>query len=262
MINPFQPYLIKLKLSSFSITKLLPNITTLAALCSGLSAIRLGLNHEFETAIKLVLIAAFLDAMDGRLARFFNSVTRFGAELDSLADFVNFGVVPSLIIYIFSLKTLSHYGWMVTLLFCVCAALRLARFNTMSIEDDPTPHPGTYRFFTGVPMPAAAFLMLSPLMVYIELGQTLPPILYSFWSIIVSFLMVSKIPTFSFKTAKIKHTYILPILVSATIVIGGLITEPWLTMPIIGLVYLISIVFSRRAFRLITQSEQKSQDQV
>src|SRR6188472_2839198 len=160
-------------LRGFSINRLIPNVLTLAALCSGLTAIRFGLQGQMKLAVIAIFVAAVLDALDGRVARRLGVTSRFGAELDSLSDFLCFGVAPSLVLYMAALKGAGALGWVVTLMFPICSALRLARFNTGLLSDVPPPA-WTSSYFTGVPAPAGALLALIPLMVSFALGETWP----------------------------------------------------------------------------------------
>jgi len=154
-------------LRGFSVNRLIPNVLTLAALCSGLTAIRFALQGEFRLAVIAVIVAAIFDALDGRVARRLGVTSRFGAELDSLSDFLCFGVAPALVLYLASLKDGGALGWVATLMFPICSALRLARFNTGLLADTPPPA-WTGSYFTGVPAPAGALLALIPLVVSFE----------------------------------------------------------------------------------------------
>ncbi len=160
-------------LRGFSINRLIPNVLTLAALCSGLTAIRFGLQGELRLAVIAIIVAAIFDALDGRVARRLGVTSRFGAELDSLSDFLCFGVAPAIVLYLASLSHAGALGWVVTLMFPICSALRLARFNT-ALEADTPPPAWTGSFFTGVPAPAGALLALMPLMVSFEIEAAWP----------------------------------------------------------------------------------------
>jgi len=176
---------------------LLPNMITLLALCAGLTAIRLAFEQKLEWALAAIVFAAALDGIDGRVARMIKGQSRFGAELDSLADFVNFGCAPGLILYLWGLHDLGNVGWIVAMVFAICGALRLARFNVMI--DDPNRPLWAGNFFTGIPAPAGALVVMLP--IYVDLlggpktGAT-PALLYT---LAIAFLMVSKLPVFSGK---------------------------------------------------------------
>ena len=194
---------------------LLPNLITLLALCSGITAIRLGIEGRYEVAVAAIIVAVVLDAVDGRLARLLKGTSRFGAELDSLADFVNFGVAPAMLIYLWSLNALRTAGWVIALILAICCALRLARFN-VALDDPHKPawHAG---FFTGAPAPAGAGLALLPMYIgflgLIQDGHDYA-IVVAPYTIIIAMLMVSRIPTYSGKNlgSWIPRELVLPIL--------------------------------------------------
>ena len=196
---------------------LIPNLITLLALCAGLSAMRMAIEGKFDIAVYLVLLAALLDSMDGRIARLLKGTSKFGAELDSLADFVSFGAGPALILYLWGMNNAGPIGWIAVLVFSICGALRLARFN-VQIEDPNRPA-WMANYFTGVPIPAGAILLLLPL--YIErsgLPNLLsPPLVTTVYTIIIALLMVSKVPVFSGKKlgARVPRDSVLPIFVAA-----------------------------------------------
>jgi CDP-diacylglycerol---serine O-phosphatidyltransferase len=211
---------------------LLPNIITLLALCSGITAIRLAFEGRFEIAVAAVILAIFLDAVDGRLARMLKGTSRFGAELDSLADFVNFGVAPALLIYFWSLNTFRPLGWTICLMLSVACALRLARFNVML--EDPLKPAYAAAFFTGMPAPAGAALAMVPLYIGFLQGDTeghryamyIAP-----YVVVIAVLLVSRVPTFSGKTiSKVPRDLVLPILAVAGLAIVCMISFPWETL--------------------------------
>jgi CDP-diacylglycerol--serine O-phosphatidyltransferase len=236
-------------LRGFSVNRLIPNILTIAALCSGLTAIRFALHDQFPLAVIAIIVAAIFDALDGRVARRLGVTSRFGAELDSLSDFLCFGVAPALVLYLASLKDGGALGWVATLMFPICSALRLARFNTGLLADTPPPA-WTGSYFTGVPAPAGALLALIPLMVSFEdvawprhalvVGATL---------VAVGGLMVSRLPTFSFKKGRVPRHLVLPSLLGAALVMGVIVSAPWIGLSLLGLVYLSLIPFSWFAYQ-------------
>src|SRR5919109_1869617 len=175
---------------------LLPNVITLLALCAGLTAIRLAIEEKLEWAVAAIVFAAMLDGIDGRLARMLKGTSRFGAELDSLADFVNFGVAPALMLYFWGLQELGHLGWIAAMVFAISTGLRLARFNVMA--DDPNKPAWAANFFVGVPAPAGAITVLLP--IYLNLlgapKLTIPALLYT---LAIAFLAVSTLPVYSGK---------------------------------------------------------------
>ncbi|HLN25940.1 MAG TPA: CDP-diacylglycerol--serine O-phosphatidyltransferase [Patescibacteria group bacterium] len=236
------------RIHGLSFNKLIPNILTMLALCAGLTSIRFGLHGKWEMAVTSILLAGVLDGLDGRIARLLHGTSKFGAELDSLSDFVSFGVAPAVLLYLWTMQGAGAAGWALVLLFSVCCALRLARFNTMIGEPDLPPW--AYNFFTGVPAPAAAGLVLIPMMLSFQCDYHIfaSPILNAIVLIGVSFLMVSKIPTFSGKRFRVPHHYVLPMLLLVGVLAAFLVTEPWATITIVAVLYGISIPLSIRAF--------------
>jgi CDP-diacylglycerol--serine O-phosphatidyltransferase len=237
-------------LRGFSVNRLIPNVLTLAALCSGLTAIRFGLQGQFRHAVIAVIVAAVFDALDGRVARRLGVTSRFGAELDSLSDFLCFGVAPALVLYLAALRDAGPLGWIVTLMFPICSALRLARFNTALLADTPPPA-WTGSYFTGVPAPAGALLALVPLVVSFEAGSPLPrhPIVVGLGLVLVGGLMVSRLPTFSFKKGRIPRHLVLPALLIAALTMGVLVSSPWIGMSLLGFIYLALIPYSWLTYR-------------
>jgi CDP-diacylglycerol---serine O-phosphatidyltransferase len=235
---------------------LLPNLVTLVALCSGVTAIRLAFEGRFEVAVAAIILAIFLDAVDGRLARYLQGTSRFGAELDSLADFVNFGVAPAIMIYMWSLIALKPMGWVVALMLAIACALRLARFN-VALED-PNKPPYAHSYFAGVPAPAGAGLAMVPFYLgfvgVVENGREWA-IYVGPWVVIVAVLMVSRVPTFSFKTvSRVPRELVLPILAGAALVIACLINFPWETLVAFGIIYMALIPWS--AFKYLRQKKE------
>ena len=224
-----------------SVNRLIPNILTLLALCAGLTAMRFALEQRFQLAVIALVVAAVLDGLDGRIARLIGATSKFGAELDSLSDFVCFGVAPALVLYLWVMSHGGRFGWAIVLLFAVCAALRLARFNTAL--DDETRPAWTHNYFIGVPVPAGAGLAILPLIASFEIGRDWfeHPWLIGAWIILVSALMVSRIPTFAFKRLRVPHWMVLPILLVVGTIAAGLAAEPWVTLMIIGAIYIVSI---------------------
>jgi CDP-diacylglycerol---serine O-phosphatidyltransferase len=225
---------------------LLPNLITLLALCSGITAIRLGFEGRFEIAVGAIILAIFLDALDGRLARMLKGTSKFGAELDSLADFVNFGVAPALLVYFWSLNATKPLGWIICLMLSIACALRLARFN-VALEDPLKPAYAN-AFFTGMPAPAGA-------------GLAMVPLYFGFWQgdveghryamyiapfiVAIAIMMVSRVPTFSGKTVtNVPRETVLPILAGGALAIVCLITYPWETLLVAAVLYVAMIPVS------------------
>lgn len=231
---------------------LLPNFITLLALCSGVTAIRLGIEGRFELAVGAVIVAIVLDAVDGRLARFLKGTSRFGAELDSLADFVNFGVAPALLIYLWSLNALRTAGWVIALILAICCALRLARFNVAL--DDPNKPAWAAGFFSGAPAPAGAGLAMAPMYLgflgLIDDGHPYAP-LFAPYVVLVAVLMVSRIPTYSGKNLGgfVPRDYVLPILGLGAFTTIMLVAYPWEVLSVFAVTYMVMIPFSIRAYR-------------
>ena len=238
---------------NFSLNRLLPNILTLLAVCAGMTSIRFALENKFEPAVIAIFVAAALDGIDGRLARLLKATSVLGAQLDSLADFVSFGIAPALLLFVWSLSQLRGFGWAMVVLFTICCALRLARFNAqLGIE----PPAFAYNFFIGVPAPAAAVSAMLPLMLSFQFGDT--PFRSPYFNApvvaVVAALMVSPVATYSFKRIGVKRAWVLPTL----LVIGGLAafvtTEPWVTLAMLTLLYLASIPFSHFAYRRLRRA--------
>jgi CDP-diacylglycerol--serine O-phosphatidyltransferase len=244
------------RLRGFSINRLIPNVLTLAALCSGLTAIRFGLQGQMKLAVIAIIVAAILDTLDGRVARRLGVTSRFGAELDSLSDFLCFGVSPALVLYLVSLKDAGALGWVVTLMFPMCSALRLARFNT-ALDADTPPPAWTSAYFTGVPAPAGALLALIPLVVSFEIEAAWPrhALVVGAVLVVVGGLMVSRLPTFSFKKGRVPRHLVLPSLLAVALMLGVIASSPWIGMSLLGLGYASLIPFSWLAYR-----RQASQD--
>jgi CDP-diacylglycerol--serine O-phosphatidyltransferase len=230
---------------------LLPNIITLLALCSGVTAIRFALEARYELAVASLMLAVVLDAVDGRLARLLKGTSRFGAELDSLADFVNFGVAPAILLYVWSLNALKTLGWVVALILAMSCALRLARFNVAL--DDPAKPVWAGQFFSGAPAPAGATLALLPLYLgflgFIDDGHGWALVIGPY-VVMVALLMVSRIPTFSGKNiGRIPGERVLPVLGLAVLAVVLLIAYPWELLTVLSLGYLALLPVSLRSYR-------------
>jgi len=239
------------------LTRLLPNMLTLLSLCSGLTAMRYALHDQWERAVLALVLAGIFDTMDGRIARMLNIASKFGAELDSLSDAISFGVAPGFIMYQWALKEDTHLGWIAVLVFAVCAALRLARFNTM-LEDHSAPL-WAKRYFTGVPAPGGAGLAILPLIFVLEFGSNaqLPPPLIAVWLILVGGLMVSRLPTLSLKGLRVKPVWVAPILTAAVLLMAAIITNTWLTLAAAGLAYMASLPLGWYSYRRREQQEAR-----
>lgn len=222
--------------------KLLPNLVSILALCAGLTAIRFAIAGNFPMAVLLIGTAAALDGLDGRLARMLKSESAIGAELDSLCDFVNFGVTPGLVLYLWGLRPETSFGWIAVLVYAVCCMLRLARFNVG--HKAPAGEVAEKSSFIGVPSPAGAMLALVPMYLVLALDQaiSLPPQLVALWMIAVGALMISRVRTPSLKRITIAADLARYVLVGLVIVVAALLTYPWVTLLSLSLVYLAGIL--------------------
>lgn len=225
------------------LVRIIPNAITITALCTGLSAIRFALLDRWEFAITLIFIAAILDALDGRIARFLRADSPFGAELDSLSDFVSFGVAPAVLLYLYTLHQWKGTGWALALFFATCMALRLARFNTNINASTPD---WAKQFSIGVPAPAGAILGLFPLMVSFAFEESFQnyPLLFAMSMLVSGLLMISRIPTFVIKNVPIPHHYVKVLLMLVAVFMAALFSAPWWTVSLGALVYLFSIPLS------------------
>ena len=222
--------------------KLLPNLVSILALCSGLTAIRFAIAGNFGLAILLIGTAAALDGLDGRLARMLKSESAIGAELDSLCDFVNFGVTPAMVLYLWGLRAETSLGWIAVLVYAVCCMLRLARFNVGSrVEGEPAEK----TVFIGVPSPAGAMLALVPMYLALALDHAvvLPPQLVALWMVAIGALMISRVRTPSLKRIKVSTDHARYVLVGLVIVVAALLTYPWVTLLTLSLAYLGAILW-------------------
>jgi CDP-diacylglycerol---serine O-phosphatidyltransferase len=239
------------RFKAIPVRTLLPNLITLLALCAGLTAIRLAVENRTELALAAIVFAALLDGIDGRIARMLKGTSRFGAELDSLADFVNFGVAPALILYFWGLHELKSAGWIVALVFAICAGLRLARFNVMI--DDPNKPAWAANFFTGIPAPAGAITVLLP--IYLDLlglsGGLIAVWLTFVYTLAIAILMVSRLPVFSGKRVgkRVPPEMVLPVFVVVVLFFALLISYPWQVLTIGTLTYLVCLPLGWWSYR-------------
>lgn len=239
---------------------LAPNVITLLALCAGLTSIRLAFEDRYGLALAAIVFAAILDGLDGRLARLLKGTSRFGAELDSLADFVNFGVAPALILYFWGLHDLKSAGWIAAMVFAICAGLRLARFNVMM--EEPERPAWASNFFVGMPAPAGAITVLLPIYAAL-LG--VPRSLFLTWAMLfytlaVAALMVSRLPVFSGKRVgtRVPPDLVLPVVIVVVLFVALLIAYPWILLTAGTLAYLVSLPFGWLSYRRYQRRSRES----
>jgi CDP-diacylglycerol---serine O-phosphatidyltransferase len=251
------------RLRRIPVRTLVPNVITLLALCAGLTAIRMAFEDRYGLALSAVVFAAILDGLDGRLARLLKGTSRFGAELDSLSDFVNFGVAPALILYFWGLHELKSAGWIAAMVFAICTGLRLARFNVMI--DDPDRPAWTANFFVGVPAPAGAITVLLP--IYLAfLGLPRSAVLtwvMLFYTLGIALLMVSRLPVFSGKRVgtRVPSEMVGPVILLVILSVALLISYPWVLLTAATLAYLVSLPFGYLSYRGYEQRSREAKSE-
>ncbi len=230
--------------SGLTLRAMLPNAITAAALCSGLTGVRFAIDGAWSYAILAVVLAAVLDGVDGRIARLLNAQSRFGAELDSLADSLSFGMAPAIILFLWSLKDLERFGWFAALAFAICCALRLARFNAQ-IDTDDQPHKSA-GFLTGVPAPVGAGLAFAPFYLWQEtqLDFFRDPVLMAVWVSAIAALMISNMATLSWGAVRPRRGIRLWLIALLTLVFAALLLEPWWTLSAISATYLLLMPYA------------------
>lgn len=238
--------------------KLIPNLLTMIAVCAGMSAIRFGFQGEYEWAVRLILLAALLDGLDGRLARLLRARSMLGAELDSLADFLNFGVAPGLILYAWSLNEIGGLGWIAALCFALCCLLRLARFN---VETKTSEGKAPSEHFIGVPSPAGGVLVLMPLVLSLLLSAPplIPATAVAAYTVFVGFLMISRIPTQSFKNITISRGNVRYVLLGVVLLAAALLMYTWVTLILLAVVYVLALIPAVRSY---FKNRKKSKEEV
>lgn len=232
------------RVRGLSLRAVLPNAITAAALCSGLTGIRFAISDNWRFAIVAVILAGLLDGIDGRIARLLKAQSRFGAELDSLADSLSFGVAPALIFYLWTLQDLPRLGWFASLAFAICCALRLARFNAQ-IDVDEQPHKSA-GFLTGVPAPVGAGLAFLPFYLWMATGWEgfREPVACAIWMVAMAFLMISNVATLSWTSIRPRRSVRLELIAGAGIVFAALLLEPWWTLVAICAGYLVLMPYA------------------
>jgi CDP-diacylglycerol--serine O-phosphatidyltransferase len=247
--EPIRPETRRRRFRQIPVRVLVPNLITLLALCAGLTGMRLAIEGRLELALGAIVFAAALDGVDGRIARMIKGQSRFGAELDSLADFVNFGVVPGVILYFWGLNELGNVGWIAAMVFAICAGLRLARFNVQM--EDPNRPAWAGNFFTGVPAPAGAILGLFPIYLFFLGVPKLPAGFVLVYTLAIAFLMVSRLPVLSGKKVgtRVRPEMVLLVMVVVVLFVALLIAYPWAVLTVGTLAYLAALPFGWYSYR-------------
>lgn len=266
MVGPFPPFEPHggggPRIREIPLRLIVPNLITVLAICAGLSGIRLAFEGRVETAVVMVLLAAFLDAVDGRVARMLKASSRFGAQMDSLADIVNFGVAPVLVLYAYLLDQAGAIGWIAALLFTIACALRLARFNVM-LDDNDRPAWQT-DYFVGVPAPAGAALVMLP--VYLGFLGISPEgpvaIAACIYTLGIAFLLISRLPVYSGKSSgnRVRREFVMPLMLVVVLYALLLASYTWETMAVSAILYLVFLVFSMRAYQRRAAREEAEDD--
>ncbi|MBB3657379.1 CDP-diacylglycerol--serine O-phosphatidyltransferase [Rhizobium sp. BK650] len=238
------------RLREIPIRLVVPNLITILAICAGLTGIRLAFESRYELAVAMVLVAAFLDGVDGRMARLMKATSKFGAQMDSLADIVNFGVAPALVVYVYALDEARSLGWIAALIYVIAAGLRLARFNVMSERENRAPWQSEY--FVGVPAPAGAMLVLLP--VYLGFLGLIPDRTFAFlssgYTVLIAFLLISRLPVWSGKSeSRMRRDLVLPAMLGVVIYVALLMSFTWEVMVFTVCAYLISLPFGARKWK-------------
>lgn len=237
--------------AGLSLRAMVPNAITAAALCSGLTGIRFAIAGDFEKSVQAIILAGLLDGIDGRAARLLKAQSRFGAELDSLADAISFGVAPALVVYLWTLHELPSLGWIASLAYAICCVLRLARFNArLDVDDQPHKRAG---FLTGVPAPLGAGLAFLPLYLWIasKRPEFADPVAVSLWMVLVAFLMISNVPTLSWARMSPPPRLRLFVIALVGLTVAALLTEPWLTLAALTIAYFLLIPYGIAVYRKV-----------
>lgn len=235
------------------IAKMIPNLVTMMALIAGIYSLQKAINGDFEGAVLMLLAAALFDVLDGAIARALKAQSEFGAQLDSLSDFLAFGIAPAIILYEWTLSDAGKLCWIASVVFPVAAALRLARFNVIAKQPDDIPQ-WKKRYFVGVPTPAGAALCLLPIYIWFLSPSSFESLafatpLVAVWVIIIAALMVSRIPTFSIKYVKLPPRMMVPMLGFFALIVAALIHAPWITLSMLSIAYVVSIPMGLRHYR-------------
>jgi CDP-diacylglycerol--serine O-phosphatidyltransferase len=236
------------RLREIPLRLVIPNLITVLAICAGLTGIRLAFENRYELAVAMVLLAAFLDGIDGRIARMMKATSKFGAQMDSLADIINFGVAPALVLYVYVLDQARSLGWIAALIYTIAAGLRLARFNVMAERESKAPWQS--EFFVGVPAPAGAALVLLPVYIgFLDVEMTLPFAYAStVYTIVIAYLLVSRLPVWSGKseTSHIRRDLVFPVILGVVLYVALLMSFTWQVLVVTVLLYLCSLPLGAR----------------
>jgi CDP-diacylglycerol---serine O-phosphatidyltransferase len=254
------PFRRRHRFRALPLNSLIPNMLTTLALCAGLTSVRFALNEKWEMAVIAILVAGVLDGLDGRMARLLKGTSRFGAELDSLSDFVSFGVAPALVLFLWTLDAgLGGVGWIIALIFTVSCGLRLARFNSMLDEEQPVWAAG---YFTGIAAPAGASTSLLFMVInfFTDSEFFRNEFLNAAWLLFMAFLMASRIPTYSIKRLKISRRFIMPMLILVGGMAAMMASYPWQLLSLIALAYLATIPFAVISHHRLEQQESRATD--
>lgn len=259
MFQPFEPHgRGGPRIREIPLRMVLPNLITVLAICAGLSGIRLAFEARFEAAVVMVLIAAFLDGIDGRLARMLKATSKFGAQMDSLADIVNFGVAPALVLYAYLLDQAGSPGWIAALMFAIACGLRLARFNVL--DEDLERPAWQAEYFVGVPAPAGAVIVLLPIYL-IFVGVLAPDRITAFaasgYTVLMAFLLVSRLPVYSGKKIRVPRDRVLPLILACVLFLLLLFSYPWQTLTAGVIAYLVFLPLSARAYSKRAREESE-----
>lgn len=250
------------KAKGLSLRAVLPNAITVAALCAGLTGIRFAISGEWASAVMAIVIAGVLDGLDGRIARLLKAQSRFGAELDSLADSLSFGMAPAIVLYLWSLQELPRLGWFAALAFAIACALRLARFNAQ-IDVDEQPHKSA-GFLTGVPAPAGAGLAFTPVYLWLATGGEWEflrdPIIVGPWMALIAVLMISNMATLSWTSLRPRRNIRLEVIFFIGLLFAALLVEPWWTLAAICIAYLALMPYGLWRYSRIKQQRAAERD--
>jgi CDP-diacylglycerol--serine O-phosphatidyltransferase len=236
------------RLREIPLRLMIPNLITVLAICAGLTGIRLAFEGRYELAVAMVLLAAFLDGIDGRVARLLKATSSFGVQMDSLADIINFGVAPALVSYAFLLHDAKSIGWIAALLYAIAAGLRLARFNVMAERDVKAPWQS--EFFVGVPAPMGAMLMLLPVYLGFLGVEPSPVFVYGSvaYTVVIGYLLASRLPVWSGKSSRIRRDLMFPIMLGVVVYVALLMSYTWEILSVTVIAYLCILPLSARAW--------------